>query len=273
MTKRFFSILFILVGILSFSQSKWNVRFYNELIGREYLIYADNEEEMPMSAKFKFTLKNMQSTLESDSIIVIPPKTKGFLVAKLSAVTPTLSNSFSYTNTYNFGNVLAKNHDDTYLYDLPYEKGKSHLVFQGYGGKLSHKNQLSLDFNLKIGDKIYAAREGKVVQTEEKHNSNCSTEGCAKFNNKIIILHSDGTFAEYLHLKQNGVEVNIGDDIMKGQFLGYSGNTGWSTGPHLHFAVFFNRLDGKRDYIKTKFKTSSSEGEILQENKIYTKNY
>lgn len=273
MTKRFFSILFILVGILSFSQSKWNVRFYNELIGREYLIYADNEEEMPMSAKFKFTLKNMQSTLESDSIIVIPPKTKGFLVAKLSAVTPTLSNSFSYTNTYNFGNVLAKNHDDTYLYDLPYEKGKSHLVFQGYGGKLSHKNQLSLDFNLKIGDKIYAAREGKVVQTEEKHNSNCSTEGCAKFNNKIIILHSDGTLAEYLHLKQNGVEVNIGDDIMKGQFLGYSGNTGWSTGPHLHFAVFFNLLDGKRDYIKTKFKTSSSEGEILQENKIYTKNY
>ena len=61
--------------------------------------------------------------------------------------------------------------------------------------------------------------------------------------------------------------------VEKNQLIGYSGNTGFSSGPHLHFAVFINRIDGKRTFIKTKFKTSESESTLLQEDKSYTKNY
>ena len=86
-------------------------------------------------------------------------------------------------------------------------------------------------------------------------------------------MHSDGTFGDYAHLKYKGTVVKKGDFVEKDQLIGYSGSTGFSTGPHLHFAVFINRIDGKRTYIETKFKTSESKAILLEEGKSYTKNY
>ena len=76
-----------------------------------------------------------------------------------------------------------------------------------------------------------------------------------------MIYHSDGTFAEYTHIKNNGAEVNVGDQIKIGQFIGYSGDVGWATGPHLHFIVFFQRLK-KRVTLKTKFLTQKGKPAI-----------
>ena len=55
------------------------------------------------------------------------------------------------------------------------------------------------------------------------------------------ILHDDGTMAMYAHLKPEGVLVRIGQRVHAGQPIGLSGNTGFTTGPHLHFAVQVNR--------------------------------
>lgn len=85
-------------------------------------------------------------------------------------------------------------------------------------------------------------------------------------------MHSDGTFADYSHLKFQAAVVKKGEFIKKNQLLGYSGSTGFASGPHLHFAVFMNRTDGKRIFIETKFKTSESEATLLEEGKSYTKN-
>ena len=270
---RSFSIFLFFLSIFVSSQKKWDIRFYNELSGKEILIYADNDEEMPMSAKFDFKLSNMTSTLPNNQIIVIPAKTKKFEIARLNVIKPNAGNGFSFTNTYNFGNALQENYDKDYVYSLPFEKGKTQLIYQGYNGKFSHQNANALDFNLKIGEKIFAAREGKVVEVVENNTQSCANISCAKFNNKIVIMHPDGTFGDYVHLKLNGAEVKIGDSVEKGQFIGYSGNTGFSNGPHLHFAVFINRIDGKRDYLQAKFKTSESEATLLMEKKTYTRNY
>ena len=86
-------------------------------------------------------------------------------------------------------------------------------------------------------------------------------------------MHSDGTFADYSHLTFHVAVVKKGDHVKKDQLLGYSGSTGFASGPHLHFAVFINRIDGKRTFIKTKFRTSESEATLLEEGKSYTKNY
>lgn len=271
--KSTFLFLFLFLQTFLFSQEKWDIQFYNEIVDREVFIFADNQEEMPMSAQFVFQLKNLKCSLSNDEIVVIPPKTKKFLIAKLVPIKPNEANSFSYTNTYNYGNSVQEKFDDDYIYSLPFETGKTQSIFQGYDGHFSHQNEFALDFDLKMGSEILAAREGIVVQVFNDFTRNCPDISCAKYNNKIVIMHSDGTFADYSHLKYHGSLVKKGDHVKKDEPIGYSGNTGFSSGPHLHFALFINRIDGKRTFIKTKFKTSESDGTLLEEGKSYTKNY
>ncbi|SFH82745.1 M23 family metallopeptidase [Halpernia frigidisoli] len=268
-------ILYILIFVPFFAsaQSVGTIKYFTEKLPNSFELYAENLELMPMSASLVFTLDNMKSSLANNQIVVIPAQTKRFLVAKLTPIIANKKFGYSTSSKYTFGDITQTSYDENYVYDLPFDSNKSYSIFQGYNGKISHMNQAALDFNFKVGEKIFAAREGKVVATEERNNTNCNSKDCAKYNNYILILQPDGTFAEYLHLKQNGVEVNVGDEIKKGQFLGYSGNTGWSTGPHLHFAVFLNRMDKDREFIKTKFRTSNSTGEYLLEKKSYLKNY
>ncbi len=59
--------------------------------------------------------------------------------------------------------------------------------------------------------------------------------------NVVRILHDDGSYAVYAHLNWNSVRVKPGDKVERGQYIADSGNTGVSSGPHLHFAVIRNK--------------------------------
>ena len=59
--------------------------------------------------------------------------------------------------------------------------------------------------------------------------------------NFIRILHDDGSMAVYAHLQPEGVQVHTGQRVRQGQRIGLSGNTGFSTAPHLHFVLQVNR--------------------------------
>src|SRR5690606_7446035 len=98
-----FSFLFLALHVLVSAQQKWEIRFYTETVNREIFIYADNDEPMPMSAQFKFKLVNLDNTLRNGEIVVVPAKTKKFLIAKLSPIELKSGNQFSFTNTFNFG--------------------------------------------------------------------------------------------------------------------------------------------------------------------------
>jgi len=150
-------------------------------------------------------------------------------------------------------------HDEKQLYLLPYANGKSYRVLQGYGSRFSHRGleQYAVDFNMSVGTPVHAARAGVVARIEESNDKGCWNDGCGAHANFIVILHSDGTTGEYYHLQRNGALVDVGDHIIAGQEIGLSGNTGHTTMPHLHFAVYRAAEWGNTQSIPVRFLSSA----------------
>lgn len=120
-------------------------------------------------------------------------------------------------------------------YPLPWRGGPFRMT-QGPGGRYSHtgpKGRYAVDIAMPVGTPIVAARGGVVIRTENSQ----SGRGTNPAGNFVRIMHDDGTMGVYLHLKQGSVQVREGQRVRAGDLLAKSGNTGNSTGPHLHFVV------------------------------------
>ena len=140
------------------------------------------------------------------------------------------------------GDPAARPDDTVYL--LPLDT-RAWRIDQGYGGAFSHNDAASrhaVDFAVAEGTPVLAAREGVVMQVEAHFDgAGLDREKYGSRANHIRILHGDGTMAVYAHLQPDSVLVRPGARVRRGQHIGNSGNTGFSTGPHLHFAVQVNR--------------------------------
>jgi hypothetical protein len=122
----------------------------------------------------------------------------------------------------------------------------THLqIEQGWGGIYSHhdaQNRHAVDFAADIGTPVIAARAGTVMEIESDFDrAGLNAEQDAGRANFVRIVHTDGTMTLYAHLKPDGVLVRVGQRVRKAEVIGLSGNTGFTTGPHLHFAVQVNR--------------------------------
>ncbi len=159
---------------------------------------------------------------------------------------PTRRCSWRFHYNWVKGDVHAR-HDDTVLYLLPFEPGRSFRVTQGYNGTLTHfdQDQYAVDFAMREGTPVCAARAGVVVDLEESFGEGGRSKKHKDRVNFVSIAHADGTVAEYCHLQQHGALVEIGQQVEAGQRIALSGNTGYSTLPHLHFGVY-SPVDGKR---------------------------
>lgn len=148
--------------------------------------------------------------------------------------------------------------DTSYLYSLPYKEGEKFLLVQGYFSILSHKNRAALDFKMKKGTPITAARNGVVTRVKQDGKKGGWSRKYRQDGNMIIIQHEDGSRAGYWHLQHNGALVNVGDTVEQGQEIGLSGKTGLALFPHLHFLVWTNR-DGQWKQVPTRFNTSKGD--------------
>lgn len=100
----------------------------------------------------------------------------------------------------------------------------------GTGGARWAQKHSGQDFAVPIGTKVEAAHSGTVV----KAGPNGGGDGPA-YGNAIVIKHSNGKFSQYAHLSK--INVNIGQHVKTGEKIALSGNTGNSSGPHLHFEI------------------------------------
>ena len=122
---------------------------------------------------------------------------------------------------------------------LPFKTGTIIGVSQGFHGDASHHDadRYAVDFPTDEGTEVVAARSGRVWRTYNDSTENCRGPGCSAQANYVIIDHGDVTFGRYWHLQYQGVQVAEGQHVCKGQVIALSGNTGHSTGPHLHFDI------------------------------------
>jgi murein DD-endopeptidase MepM/ murein hydrolase activator NlpD len=144
--------------------------------------------------------------------------------------------------------------DSSYVYSLPYESGKRYRMIQGYFSSFSHRERAALDFKMKRGTKICAARGGVVVRVKEDGDRGGWNRKYRRYGNNIIIEHEDGTRAGYWHLQKDGALVAVGDTVQQGQVIGLSGKTGYAALPHLHFMVWKSDTDGWQQ-VPTRFET------------------
>ena len=229
-------------------------------VGKNIYVILINKNIYDVTVSVKSRYKNITETVNTPKVIVLKANsTKDYTKLQMGKG----PSSYGYSYSWIMGDKDAK-HDDSYIYRLPYAKGTPHAVSQCFNTSKTHKysSAYAVDFAMKEGTKLYAARGGVVVKTKSDSNIGGYSDEFAKHANYVIIAHSDGTYSNYGHLKRNGVIVRVGDVVQKGYGIGYSGNTGYSSGPHLHFSVYSAVSAKETQTIPIKF--DSTNGVITE---------
>ncbi len=231
--------------------------------GETTRFFVDNRELGEVTMTFEVNEQNLKGNVDFPYTATFPPRkmTEAFTLAPID---PAVHWEFSYTNYFKLGSAYAR-HDDDYVYELPYLPGYKYKVTQGYNGKFSHTgaNQYATDWQMPEGPLVLAARGGLVIRVKDDSNKGGSSMDYDRYNNYVLIRHDDGTLAHYCHLQKGGCLVKPGQNVAAGDAIAHSGNTGFSSGPHLHFCVFKTRDGRQRISLPVKFRTSAEPATTL----------
>ncbi|MBS4079930.1 peptidoglycan DD-metalloendopeptidase family protein [Pseudomonas rustica] len=204
------------------------------------VVFVRNDLYAPVEIALAFiSLSNVRGAPAKAIRRVLPARSK----TRMAMLTPIAAGQplqYSPQFQYSLGNPVGV--AQSYRYPLPWRGGPFRLS-QGAEGQYSHfgpKNRYAMDIAMPVGTPIIAARAGVVVKVENSQ----SGRGTDPSGNFVRVLHNDGTMGVYLHLKQGSVSVREGQQVTVGSPLALSGNTGNSSGPHLHFVVQRNTGQG-----------------------------
>jgi len=153
----------------------------------------------------------------------------------------------------------------------PFAQGEQFPISQGFQGEKTHltpDSEFAIDIAMPVGTAIHAVRSGRIMDVEEDFNrGGTNLEKFVDKANHVRILHEDGTMAVYAHLDLASVSVRPGARIRAGQKIARSGNTGFSTGPHLHFVIQQN-TGMKLISVPFKFQTATGAPATPEVNQV-----
>ncbi|MFT3928732.1 MAG: M23 family metallopeptidase [Spongiibacteraceae bacterium] len=204
-------------------------------------IVVVNQNQAPVEVSFKLT---KQDNVRAQSIPAqwIVPANSEVRIASLQAQNAGAPLNYDYQMRWQLGNPNAR-HNEAFAYSPPVPVNSVFTISQGFNGNFSHDgegNRYAIDIGMPIGTGIRAARGGSIAVVKDSFSDVGGSVASRGQTNAIYVLHDDGTFGVYAHLKRNSALVRPGQRVQAGQIIAQSGNSGYSTGPHLHFAILRN---------------------------------
>jgi murein DD-endopeptidase MepM/ murein hydrolase activator NlpD len=220
------------------------VRLLQRRVGASIAVVAQNTYFSPVQLAFRLTaLENVAADTPRSGIVTIPARSEQELLV-VGRSNPAAEMSLAYEFQYLPGSPDAEHRPDR-PYRLPYALASSFPVSQAYPDTTTHDDDASrhaIDFVMPIGTGVYAARAGTVIEVaSDFFEAGLDFAEHGPRANIVRVLHEDGTMALYAHLNWNSIRVVPGQRVARGEYFADSGNTGFSTGPHLHFVVQRNR--------------------------------
>jgi murein DD-endopeptidase MepM/ murein hydrolase activator NlpD len=216
------------------------IRLYRRALRDGIAIVAQNTYFGPVQLAFRINaIENVAESTPRRGVEVLPPRSETELIVVGKAVEQI---ALRFDTEFEFlPGAPGVEHRPTQPYRLPYALASSIRVSQTFPEMTTHTDpasQHAVDFVMDVGTDVFAAREGIVIEVASdffESGTNMAVDGPRA--NVVRVLHDDGTMALYVHLNWNTIRVVPGQRVRRGEYLADSGNTGFSTGPHLHFVV------------------------------------
>jgi murein DD-endopeptidase MepM/ murein hydrolase activator NlpD len=212
--------------------------------GRSVELTAHNQSYAPVEMLVTIkTLRGLKFPDPDQELRWVVPARSDLVLIYLDLLEGATAPVLEYQYQYLAGDPRAQ-HKPTQPYRVPFALSNAYPVTQAFPEIATHMtldSQYAVDIAMPIGTDIFAARGGIVFDVAASNfRGGLDPERDGPTANVIRILHDDGTYAIYAHLNTNTIRVRPGDLVKRGQYIADSGNTGFSSGPHLHFAVAHN---------------------------------
>ena len=212
--------------------------------GETFTLYAENRCKAELTLDVELQLSNLEAG-PYERTRVLPP-TGRLVLATMKLQRPKEPYSCGSKLDAQLGSFKAKPVD--YHYAIPWSAPKMFRVVRAWNEPPDHggPDAYAADVAMPVDTEVRAAREGVVaaLHADAKDGGLAPAFDAPERANWVVVVHADGTWARYWHLRRGGVKVAVGQRVKRGTPLGASGATGRTVVPHLHFEVG-HPLDGK----------------------------